>query len=306
MKPVSRGYRMATPDSANAVAWTVEPAEGEPYENMPVIKDWSYFQPIDMSVRVRVDLESLLSSSGSATDARVGLALSWRTKTVGRSGTGTIEPIESSEVTALARAPRGMVGGTLIMEAKIVLIEPGIRTSSPYAPVEPGSVLWESMSLVTLEGTAPRLAISVVAAGLPPFAGDKKARWLVSVNHSDLSLPVDVTVRVSLNEANPRIVAMVQNPESEASAVLLSSLVLDLNRELVRSSLLLVEDFEPADAGGEDPLYPEGSLGAAMAAILGLWPDDVDALRARAEYDWAELDVDIQKYLSNEANNGRH
>ncbi|MCI4013009.1 hypothetical protein [Brevibacterium sp. ZH18] len=299
MSALSRGYRMSGTNSASIKNWVVDVSGGIELECPAIIPDWSYFHPISVSLTVRVDHDRLFRTAGIATDSVVALSLSWSTRKVGRSGVGSVVPIISDEATAKVSIPQGHVGGRLVLDARIILLESGTG-NEPFAPVEIGSILWEDSCEVQLEGDAPRLPVVMIPIGQPPFSGNPNARWHISINHEDLTLPVDVVVRINLNEANPAIAGLLDGDSSGQSKVLLSSLMLDLHRELVRCALLDVDEFGvvPREVATADTLYPSGSLGSAMEADLALLGGEFETLQNQAKLRWAELDVEIQRNLN--------
>lgn len=295
---------MSSADSASINNWTVEVAGGIELDCPAIIPDWSYFQPFTVAITVRVDCNRLFQSAGISTDSRIALSLSWSTRKVGRSGVGELVPLQSEEVTVSVSIPRGYVGGKLVLDARIILLESGTG-SEPFAPEEIGSILWEDSREIQLEGDAPRLPVVMIPTGQPPFSGNPNARWHISINQEDLTLPVDVAVRINLNEANPAIAGLLDNNSSDQAKVLLSSLLLDLHRELVRCALLNVDEFEPESIydGSSAERHPSGSLGAAMQSNLTLLDGDFEALQNQAKLRWAELDVEIQRNLNVEVVN---
>ena len=250
-----------------------------------------------------MDHSLLLRSAGVSDDAKVGFTLTWSSRKVGRSGVAKTAPIDGPEVTTAVTIPRAHVGGKLVLGAKIVLLEPG-TVCNQFAPEEVGAVLWEDSCEVQLEGDAPRLPVVMIPPGQPPFSASANPRWHIWINHEDLTLPVDVAVRINLNQANPMIADMIDGGNQDQSEILLTSLMLDLHRELVRRALLEIEDFNDSDLDGVGARFPMGSLGAAMESDLLVLGGDFEALRNRAKFSWAELDVDIQRLLNGEVADG--
>lgn len=290
----SRGYRPLPFTAARAERWSVSVEGGPSYENLPVATDWTYFQGIRARVELLIEHPGLHARLGVAPDAQLGVTLSWRTRRVGLRGTSAPVPIERAETAAFADIPAGAMGGILALEARIIMLDPGRGSEDPLAPSEVGAILWSDTWSVTLEGVAPRLPIVPVPAGRDPFFDYHDARWYVSVDVADLEAPIDAVVRIFVNDANENVRRMMLEPEGDAASAMTSSLLIDVQRELIRLAL----DDDTAFAPDHD--YPEGSLGAAMSTSLKLFGGDFDELQARAHYDAARFDVQIQGLLGEE------
>ncbi|KAB1944931.1 hypothetical protein [Brevibacterium linens] len=307
MSALSRGYRMSSTEAASILSWEIEVTDGVALKSPQFLPDWSYFHPFSATLKLQADIPLLLHTAGVSDDATIGLSLSWSTQKVGRSGVAEVVPIEAREVTSIVQIPRGTVGGNLRLGAKVIMLEPGLA-SDRFAPNEIGAILWEESIEVRLEGDAPRLPVVIIPDGEPPFSGSSNARWHIWINHEDLTLPVDIAVRINLNQANPAISDMLDGNGGAQGQVLLASLMLDLHRELVRRALLDVDDLESvffdASETASQSRFPDGSLGSAMESDLLLLGGDIEMLKNQAEFRWAELDVEIQRFLNIEVANG--
>lgn len=294
----SRGYRTLPPHAARVDRWTVAVEDGPSYDNMAVATDWTYYQSIQASVEVLVDAAEMAAMVGLPDDAAFGLSIAWRTSRVGLRGSSPISPIESGEVTASVLIPIGEAGGGLTLEAKVVLLSPGSGECDVLAPTEMGSVLWSDEWPVVLEGIAARLPIIPVSMGQHPFLDMHNARWLVKIEMADLEAPIDAAVRIFVNESNENVQRMMAEPGGETANAMTSSLLIDIQRELMRQAL--------AEDGGyeHDHHYPDGSLGAALSASIRLFPKDFELLQNIAQYDNASFDVELQGRLGEERVNG--
>ena len=294
----SRGYRTLPATAAQVERWSVAVEDGPSYDNLPVATDWTYFQGIQASVEMLVDNANLHAPLGLADDAELGICLSWRTQRVGMRGSSQIVPIRQGEVSATTSIPPGHSGGILTLEARVVLLSPGRDTDDALAPRLKGSILWSDTWKVLLEGIAARLPIVPVPPGQAPFIDLHNARWFVKVEMTDLDAPIDAAVRVFINDANENVQRMMAEPGGETANAMTSSLLIDVQREFIRVAL---EDDGPFEPGRD---YPDGSLGAALAASLKLFGDDYEELQARATYDSASFDVEVQGRLGEERVNG--
>ncbi|MDZ8275709.1 hypothetical protein R2Q81_07065 [Microbacterium aquimaris] len=294
----SRGYRTLPPSAAHADRWTVAVEDGPSYDNMKVATDWTYYQSIQASVDLLVDASGIATLVGLPDNAEFGATLAWRTTRVGLRGSSPINAIDSGEITVSTLIPIGEAGGSLTLEAKIVLLSPGIGDRDELAPTEVGSVLWTDEWPVVLEGIAARLPIIPVSMGQHPFYGLHNARWLVKVEMADLEAPIDAAVRVFVNESNENVQRMMSEPGGETANAMTSSLLIDIQRELMR--LALAED----SAYEHERDYPDGSLGDALSASLQLFPKDFELLQNIAQYDGASFDVELQGRLGEERVNG--
>lgn len=299
MNFASRGYRVLPSSAARAELWSVGLDGGQSYDNGTVAIDWTYHQGIHASVSLFIELKTLRERLGIAPDSTIGAMLAWRTARVGLRGSSTPVTVQVAETDVSTFIPAGEVGGTLTLEARLILLDPGRKARDPLAPSEPGAILWSDQLSMALEGIAPRLPILSIPAGHAPFYNLHNARWHVKVEYADLDAPIDAAVRVYLNEANEKVLRMMLEPDGETASVMSSSLLLDVQREFVRIALLA--DGQPFDP---DQTYADGSLGAAMAASIGLFAEDFDELQNRATWDAARLDIEVQGRLGQERAHG--
>lgn len=294
----SRGYRTLPPHAARVDRWTVAVEDGPSYDNLTVATDWTYYQSIQASAEMLVSRAELPALLGLPDDAEFAVSLSWRTNRVGLRGSSPLTPIKDDEVTATVLIPIGEAGGSLTLEAKVLLFSPGHGQRDALAPTETGSILWSSEWPVLLEGIAARLPIIPVSMGQHPFYDLHNARWLVKVEPTDLEAPIDAAVRVYVNESNENIQRMMAEPGGETANAMTSSLLIDIQRELMRVALAEDSPFDP------DHDYPEGSLGAAMSTSIGLFRKDFELLQNIAHYDPPSFDVELQGRLGEERVNG--
>ena len=87
-------------------------------------------------------------------------------------------------------------------------------------------------------------------------------------------------------------------PGGETANAMTSSLLIDIQRELMRLALAEDSVYE------HDHDYPDGSLGDALSASLGLFRKDFELLQNIAQYDAASFDVELQGRLGEERVNG--
>lgn len=294
MTHASRGFRTLPPQIAKVERWTVSLEEGPSYDNVDVAIDWTYYQGIQASAEVLIEQDALASSVGLPADAIFGISLAWRSKRVGLRGASPAQQVLGGEIAVQVDIPRGDVGGVMWLEARIILLDPGSGVSDPFAPREVGATLWSAEHRVTLEGVAPRLPIIPSPPDQVPFMDLHNARWFIQLETMDLEAPFDAAVRVYVNQGNESVRRLLDEPTSETAAALGSSLLIDIQRELMRAAFSDDAAFQP------DRDYTDGSVGAVIAASLELFADDHEILRNRWELSHAELDVEIQGRLGKE------
>lgn len=294
MTLASKGFRTLPPNVAKVERWTVSVEEGPSYDNVDVAIDWTYYQGIQLSADILIERDALAVSVGLPPDAVFGVCLAWRTKRVGLRGTSRALPISGGEVSLHVDVPRGEVGGVMWLEVRIMLLDPGSEGADSLAPREIGATLWTAERRVTLEGVAPRLPIIPVPPNQVPFQDLPNARWFIKLEAADLEVPFDAAVRVFVNQGNESVRRLLDEPASATAAVLGSSLLVDIQRELMRVAFDEDAGFQP------ERDYPDGSLGAVIAVSLDVFDDDHETLRNRWLFSHAELDVEIQGRLGME------
>jgi len=144
-------------------------------------------------------------------------------------------------------------------------------TPRPLTARLPGTVLWQDTAAIALEGSAARFPMEVLdfhAARLP--AAD--APWYLDWPRDGerFEEPMLGALRLFLNSRHPAIGALVSGEMDAATAGAVTSM---MRLEVARTMLVgaLAEDnFVEGTAE-----YPDGSVGAALHTMIGLyWPDE--------------------------------
>lgn len=127
------------------------------------------------------------------------------------------------------------VGGTIRVDREVVLAE--ARPATPPLASRKGSVLLRDPDplRLALEGLAGRFPVEVV--DFRPIGQPARALWFLDIETSDPHAAFLSTVRLYLNKSHPAVVQMLESPESDRGAVVLSMLHWDVVRQLVTRGL---------------------------------------------------------------------
>jgi hypothetical protein len=167
--------------------------------------------------------------------------------------------------------PGASLAVAVVLSTQLVLARRSPRCGAGAA-IQPGSLLWQDDSAVTIEGTGPRVPVLVV--DLDP----KETAWSVSTTHDWLNAHPSVGVLVNVNRERDDIVrALLSEPPGDRDVAIRSALFFDVGRQLVERALS-DEDFVD-DAG-----YAPQTCGLALtnrirALFAGRSLEQVRALR---------------------------
>lgn len=286
-------YRTARAERVQVEPWVHSGMEGpEPLDAQ--LPGWDYNTNLRVGRQVLIDSAGVRADCGLGPDDPIALVAVWRSTGTILRGLGAGQRVPDgapAQVRLEARLPSTSMGGTLVLQTRLILAaqRPGAGSLEPWVA---GSVLWQDEVAVALEGIGSRFPVEVVdfeASGwLPPGAA-----WYLAWNSLELDEPFLGSVRLLVNAKNRRVAAAVQNPKHAASTLIASMMYFDVGRSLIRGTLASDEFTARPDQ------YREGSTGWAVHALLrALFPADSPlSLRGLMDQHPAEFDAQLQAAL---------
>jgi len=285
-------FLRAAPESVVADPWRL--AGGVELDGP--VEHWDPDLVLRLERRVSVDVDLLLSSTGTGSAAELAVAAVWRSDRTRLKGPGMSVPLPDGAgegvVTLGVDVPGARAGGRLELQTLVMRSREGPRRN-PIAAHRPGSILWGDRVAVALEGEAARFPVTVVDFG--GIVGvDADAPWTLEWYPRDLDQPVLGSMQLFVNSRNAAAVDAVGEGERPESGAVASMIRFDVTRSLVHGALTNEEfvarpaEFE-ADTVGRmlsdllDRLWP-GTDSAALAARLGDAPHRLESeLQIRTE-----------------------
>lgn len=252
-------YGRPHPKCVKADVWLLH--DGNEYVEAPLyVPAWDYHTKLRFRRQLQVDLESIKQGSGVDADGQFGIVVSaFSTMTWLRSEVfHALLKEEEAHVDLQFEIGGEELGGDLRLRTALVLHRN--ERIAPFAAHIPGSVLWDDVQVVRLQGDAPLFPISVVDFDRAGFASN--AGWYLLIG-SDLSAPLHASIRLYLNANNNPVVTAFQNaaaPRPE-DHVVLRAVRADVARIMVEHAL------------NEEDLRDEGewdteSIGQALRSLL--------------------------------------
>ena len=287
MKNISFGYLVLDENQIASPTWEFSlNGRAVPYP-IGALDDWNYFADIRASCTFNVDLPRIRRQLAVPLDLKLGWVIVARS-----SGSPIImasSPIEvsggSQEISVYV--PAANLGGTLSLEATMVVLDPGIGTLSPFAPSKVGHVVYVASTSLMLEGDGGQLPILPVSFKGQGLKNAESSMWWLKIMSHDLSAPANASLWLWLNTDNEQIRPLLEKPESELGSVWLQFLKTDFSRQLLREALAS-SDLDLSEN------YELGTLGDVLSAVVRLIASDIDGLRAKYMDDPGLVEAELQ------------
>jgi len=227
--------------------WELETAADEWRGLGTYLPDWDYNTTLRIRRGARIDLATFAAQTRIAPGTPLRWSLSWRSVDTYVSGAMPPVPVDASDDRTLEAELRGeQVGGRIELYCRVVL---GERHDGPVgAASDPGSILFEDRTTLTLVGEAARFPVAVIdfhAAGY-----DKDASFVVDVPE-DLATPVHGGLLLLVNERDRALVGAIERRRVGRDAdPLLQQLEEDTAVAVLRSAVERSDELraEQADA----------------------------------------------------------
>lgn len=234
------------------------------------VEHWDPDLVLSLERRVAVDVDLLLSSTGSADPAEIAVAAVWRssrTRLKGPAMSVSLADAGKEGVLTLGAEVTGAVaGGRLELQTVVMRTAIGARPT-PFTAYRTGSVLWSDRVPLALEGEAARFPVSVV--DFEELVGvDSDAAWTLQWAPRNLDQAVLGEMRLLVNSRNRLAVTAVEEGAAGLEAAAVASMIrFDVTRTLVHGALTNREFVENPEG------FEADSVGRMLFELLGrLWP----------------------------------
>jgi hypothetical protein len=275
------------------VAWLR--VRGDRESDLPdYLPDWDAATDIHLRAALRIDIDGLRADTGLPEDGVVSCFLGWKSRATTLRGGVSIQQLPISgdhEFNIDLTLPGAKVGGSVDLSLSLLL-----GNDLPHMPFTAhiaGSLIWETLRRLDLEGSSGRFPIEVVDfASLP--GRDARAGWYLDWDPGDLSMPLLGGLRLLVNSTRPRVVSAIVTGSIDADArAIRDAIMLDAARSLVAGAM----------ANGEltdESSFEEDSVGEAVLRLTRAAFDRRSLTTLKAAYlnRAADLDHRLQGHLN--------
>lgn len=263
---LSYGYLLPSQNSASLVDFSFSIGDIAVVGSTSDEQPWDYESPVTCHFSINIDKEQILQESGLSDHADklgdrplIGIVLSWFSTKTKLRGSSTPRPLSTGINELTLKIDGQLLGGSLIVNATIALLDNITHSSPSLAPRTRGTILWSSDKVVLpLEGSGPRLAMSPInfkKAGINP----SDALWLVQISEH-LDAPASSAIRILINTSNPITMKMLENPNTPESN--------NWQKEIETELLTLLINRGASQMETTTVKYEEGSLGETISVLI--------------------------------------
>jgi hypothetical protein len=248
--------------------------------------DWHYLSDVSVEWPLTADLPGIQQDCQLSTDAEIAVLLSWKSDRTNLRG--SIAPVSLIEGENLLSAsiPGSTLGGTITIDAELVLRRPG-TTMSQLAPSRPGLLLWTASEQVVLEGSGgrfPTISADFAAEGI---AGNGMGLWYLDISDTDLQANCTTALALYVNSSNPSIQDVLAGGTAARSSQLVAFMMYDVYRQLLNVATLNTEFDDRAR-------YERGSLGDMLVTLLRMFFPGKSISQLRRDYNLTPADVEAE------------
>jgi hypothetical protein len=281
---VSVGYLQ--PEPSRVASGKVQVTAGGHWADGGRMAHWHYLSDVSVEWPLSVDLVGIQDDCQLPTDSEVGVLLSWKSdRTNLRSNIPAIPLIEGENLLRASIAG-ATIGGTLTIEAAIVLRRPG-TTISPLAPSRPGLLLWSASEQVVLEGAGGRFPTISTDFGAEGIVGSSNGMWYLDVSDMDLQANCTTALTLYVNNSNPSLKEVLAGGAAAGNSQLVAFMMYDVYRQLLGVAIRNTE-FD------DRVRYERGSLGDMLVTLLRIFFPGKGILHLRRDYDLSPADVEAE------------
>ncbi|WP_208606404.1 hypothetical protein [Streptomyces silaceus] len=261
MSRLALPYRSPATSCVRAEPWRLV-LDGATTELPESLDFWDYRMDVELSRTVHVDLSAARAGAGLPDDAVLTLAAVWTASGSNLRGPVQRVPLTGDGVRTVelhAVLPGAQLGGVLSLETVLVLSRTA-GTAAPFAPRRAGSLLWDDIAALRLQGDAPLFPMTVIDFSHTSFRDG--AAWHLQLG-SDLDAAAMGSMLLLVNEKAEEVstaFARAARP-GPVDRVVLSMVYSDCARIMVEHALLKEEFVDDAD-------FPEDSLGTTLVNLF--------------------------------------
>jgi hypothetical protein len=248
--------------------------------------DWHYLSDVSVEWPLSVDLLGIRQDCQLPSDAEIGLLLSWRSDRTNLRSSISPLPLIQGENLLQASIAGSTLGGTITLDAEIVLRRPG-TAMSPLAPSRPGLLLWGASEQVVLEGAGgrfPTISADFAAEGI---AGNNMGMWYLHISDADLQANCTTALAFYVNSTNPSIQEVLAGGTAARGSQIVAFMMYDVYRQLMD---VATRNSEFDDRVG----YERGSLGDMLVTLLRMFFPGKSISQLRRDYDLTPADVEAE------------
>ena len=281
---VSVGYLQPQPDRISL--GEIQLAAGGHQSADGRMPDWHYLSDVSVEWPISIDLPGIAQDCQLPDDAQVGVVLSWRSDRTNLRSSIPVMAVLNGENLLQTIIPGSTVGGTLTIDAALVLHRPGTAIS-PLAPSRSGALLWSKSEQVVLEGSGgrfPTISADFAAEGI---VGDSMGLWYLDISDSDLQANCTTALTLYINSVNP-VIQDVLIAGATRNSQLVKFMTYDVYRQLMTVAIRH-EEFD-------DRLkYDRGSLGDMLVTFLRIFfpGKDIGQLRRDLELNAPKVEAEL-------------
>jgi hypothetical protein len=259
----TRPYLSCAQDTVTFDPWIRE--QGGLPEVLPThLVDWDPMQDVVIKRTFTVHIDRLKSDCHLGSDAKIALAISWRSLGSGQRGIAHRQLLDGTgdetSHSIEAKLPGRELAGAVRIISRILLDQPG-SADGLLAAKRPGAILWEEQVQLVLEGIGSRFPMEVVdfsTIGLPPSSA-----WRLHWNRGSLNAQAMGCLCLLLNKQHRRVAVAASRttPDAEARAIW-SAINLGVAREII-TGVLTDDSFISGSSRFDD-----GSVGNVALALI--------------------------------------
>lgn len=286
-------YLKPSADAVKPTPWRMISLGQDPF--LPnVLPDWEPGTDLHLVRTLVVDPAQVRNACGLPADAPLRAGVAWHCKETTLRGRGAVVNLASS---GEMRVPLELkiagldLAGTLRIRSMLVL--GGRVPPAPLRPRRPGTLLWEDVHEVILEGGGARFPMEVISFSQSSWRLPDRAAWVLEWDREDLELPMLGALRLYLNADHPTVCGALASPNEPASVTLIAALHHDVARQLIVGALLS-DDFV-----NRTEKWPAESVGEVIHKLLSsrLKGDSPQALRIQLHQEPSQFEARLQDRL---------
>jgi hypothetical protein len=280
-------------DSVKPTPWRMVVQGQDPFL-ANVLPEWEPGTDLHLVRTAVVDPALVRRASGLPEDAVLRMGVAWHCTGTTLRGRGTVVTLPTSgevRIPLELRIQGRDLAGSLRVRSMLVL--GGRLPPAPLRARRPGTLLWEDIHDVVLEGGGARFPMEVISFSQSSWRLPNHAAWALEWDREDLELPLLGALRLYLNADHPAVSAALAKPTDPASTTLIAALHHDVARQLVVGALLSDEFVERTEK------WPAESVGEVIHKLLSnrFKGDSPQDLRERLRQEPSQFEATLQDHL---------